>query len=118
MGAIKRGKIGMAKAIIAYADRLINLMTFMLKENPTLNLCDDLYCYKCRELEKRMNLFERIANPKLFQRNRFIRIVLSWKNILLLKRMNSQDIRKLPKWLVMFSRLFVVFKQLVAKMLT
>ena len=118
LGTIKRGKIGMASAIIASADKLINLMTSMLKENPALNLCDDLYCYKCRELERRMNLYGRIVNPKLFQRNRFIRTVLSWRNNLLLKRVNFQGTKKIPKWLMIISRLFASFEQLTSKLLT
>jgi aminoglycoside 3-N-acetyltransferase len=86
---IKRGKIGMADSIIAPADELLYHMSKMLKENPTLNLCDDISCYMCRELERRMNLYERIVNPKLFQKNTFIRTAIGWRNRLLLKKMNS-----------------------------
>lgn len=117
-GVIKRGKIGMASSIIGSADKLINLMTYMLKENPTLNLCDDWYCYKCRELERRLGLYERIVNPKLFQRNRFIRTVLSWRNNLFIRMMNYQDSRKLPNWLMPISRVFAFFRQFIFKLLS
>lgn len=101
MGIVKRGKIGLARSVIGSADKLIYAMASMLKEDPTLNLCDDLFCYKCRELERRMNLYERIVNPKLFQRNAAIRTILSWMNKLVIWRLNYYDYRK--KWLGQFS---------------
>ncbi|MFX1521651.1 MAG: AAC(3) family N-acetyltransferase [Promethearchaeota archaeon] len=113
MGIIKRGKIGMARSIIGSAKKLIDSMTTLLKENPTLNLCDDLFCYKCRELERRMNLYGRIINPKLFQINPLIRIVLSWRNNLLLRRLNSCNSRKTPKWIAKILRITVNIRRVV-----
>jgi aminoglycoside N3'-acetyltransferase len=77
---IKRGKIGNANAILAPADRLIEAMTKILKERPELTLCDDFSCLYCRELERRKNLYRKIKNPKLFQRNLFIRKMLTMRN--------------------------------------
>jgi len=72
MGIVKIGRIGMAYSILAPARELIDSMTEMLKKNPTLNLCDDVLCVWCREFERRMNLYEKIENPKYFQKNAFV----------------------------------------------
>ena len=113
MGITKRGKIGLADSIIGSADRLIDAMTVILKENPTLNLCDDMLCYKCRELEKKLNLYDRIANPKLFQRNTFIRTVLNWRNQFFIRRSNYIDWRKTPSWLRQILQILSLFRQFV-----
>jgi len=113
IGIIKRGKIGMANSIVGSADKLMYAMSAMLKENPTLNLCDDMFCYKCRELERRLNLYERIVNPKLFQKNTFIKTVLIWRNWLLLRRLNYSDLRKTPKWIKQILRVVVIFRQFI-----
>ncbi|MCW4034054.1 MAG: AAC(3) family N-acetyltransferase, partial [Candidatus Bathyarchaeota archaeon] len=64
MGVLKSGKVGIADAYLASAETLIESMTEMLTQNPTLTLCEDASCIWCRELERRMNLFSRIENPK------------------------------------------------------
>jgi len=89
MGIIKRGKIGMASSILAYAGELIDAMAEMLKKNPTLNLCDNILCLQCRELERRMNLYERIENPKFFQKSILMRKIITLRNGFLLKRYNQ-----------------------------
>jgi aminoglycoside N3'-acetyltransferase len=94
MGIIKRGNIGLAHSLIAPADKILDTMTDMLKKDPTLNLCDDWRCHKCRELERRMNLYEKITNPKLFQRNSAIRAILSWINRLIIWKLQYYDWRK------------------------
>ncbi|MBN2604118.1 MAG: AAC(3) family N-acetyltransferase [Candidatus Thermoplasmatota archaeon] len=116
LGALKRGNIGMASAIFGSVDKLVNLMASMLKDDPTLNLCDDWFCYKCRELERRLDLYNRIVSPKLFQRNRFLRTVLSWRNNLFLLEMNCGDTLNVPNWLMPISRIFGVFQRFIAKM--
>ena len=70
---LRRGKIGNADAILAPADKIIETMTAILKEQPALTLCEDSSCFYCRELERRKNLYPKILTPKLFQRNLFIR---------------------------------------------
>lgn len=107
---ITRGKIGMAESVIGSADKILDTMTAMLKENPTLNLCDDPFCYSCRELERRLNLYDKIVAPKLFQKNILIRSVLGWRNQFLLRRINYANPRKTPKWVERISR--VVLKSL------
>jgi aminoglycoside 3-N-acetyltransferase len=86
MGIIERGKIGNALSIIASARELIDAMVKVLKSDPTLNLCDDIFCLQCRELERRMKLYKRIVNPRLFQRNLLIRKVIALRNRLVLSK--------------------------------
>jgi aminoglycoside N3'-acetyltransferase len=115
-GIIKRGDIGMAHSIIASADQLLYHMSSILKENPTLNLCDGISCYMCRELERRMNLYERIVNPKLFQKNVLIRTVLSWRNRLLLRRLNSFNPTKVSCSITKtFESIFVIAGKLCSR---
>jgi aminoglycoside 3-N-acetyltransferase len=86
MGIIKRSKIGEAASIVAPASQLLDAMTALLKEDPTLTLCNNIFCFRCRELERRMNLYGRIANPLFFQKSMFMRILLSLRNKLILRR--------------------------------
>jgi aminoglycoside 3-N-acetyltransferase len=83
---IKRGKIGNADTILAPAGNLIEAMTKILKEQPELTLCDDFSCVYCRELERRKNLYRKIKNPKLFQRNLLIIKMLTLRNKYVMKR--------------------------------
>ena len=72
-GMIQEGKVGMAQSLLTPAKDVLETMTHMLKENPARNLCYDISCLWCRELERRMNLYAMIDNPAYFQRNRLIR---------------------------------------------
>jgi aminoglycoside 3-N-acetyltransferase len=85
-GIIRRGKIGNASSIVGNANELLEDMSAMLKKDPTLNLCCDFSCLTCRELERRMNLYGKIKNPKYFQRSLLTRRILSYRNELLLRR--------------------------------
>ena len=84
-GIIVRGNVGEALSIVGSVNELLKAMSSMLKEDPTLDLCYDFTCLSCRELERRMNLYGRIRNPKFFQRSLFIRRILSYRNRLMLK---------------------------------
>jgi hypothetical protein len=80
-GIIKDGKIGMANALIGPAKETLEIMTSLLKNKPSLNLCDDITCLWCRELERRENLLKDLENPNLFQKNfLIIRIItlINW----------------------------------------
>lgn len=68
-GLVNDGKIGMANSLLIPAKESLEIMTDLLKNNPSLNLCEDIKCLWCRELERRMNLFKEIDNPKFFQKN-------------------------------------------------
>ena len=85
MGIIKRGVVGRAPSLIC-SDNLLDAMRVVLKEDPTVDLCDDILCTSCREIERRMNLYERIKDPKFFQRSILIRKILFSRNKLVLKR--------------------------------
>lgn len=69
MGIIKDGKVGLANAILAPTKETLESMADLLKKDPTTNLCDDITCLWCRELERKMNLYEDIESPKFFQKN-------------------------------------------------
>jgi len=75
-GLITRGKIGNAAAVFASADKLIEALVKILKEEPELSICDDIFCLYCREHERRKNLYQKIKNPKLFQKNWAARKIL------------------------------------------
>jgi len=85
-GVVKRGHIGMAPSTIAPANELIKAMASILKKDPTLNLCDKAFCLECRELERRLNLYNRLRNPKFFQKNHAARKLISLRNKIVLKR--------------------------------
>lgn len=78
--SLKRGKIGNADSILVSAEGLIEAIASILKQNPTLNLCSDIFCLQCRELERRLCLYDRISNPRLFQRNLLLRRIISLTN--------------------------------------
>ena len=71
-GLVVEGKIGMAQAIIVPVKESIDRMARLLRDDPTLNLCDRPFCLWCRELERILNLYGQIKKPKIFQRNRII----------------------------------------------
>jgi aminoglycoside N3'-acetyltransferase len=86
MGIVKRGKIGMASSTLSPASELIEAMTSLLSEDPTLNLCSNAFCLECRELERRLNLYDRIRNPGFFQRNIAARKLIELRNKIVLRR--------------------------------
>jgi len=87
-GILKTGKIGMAQAYVASARELIDAMTMMLKEKTELNLCDDILCLWCRELERRMKLYNEIENARVFQKNNVITKFVALINGIRLNRFN------------------------------
>jgi hypothetical protein len=90
-GIATDGKVGMANIIIAPAKESLKEMTEMLKNNPTLNLCDNIACLWCRELERRMSLFKEIKNPKYFQRSTIVIEIISIINWFRLRNYKSVD---------------------------
>jgi len=92
-GIVRRGKIGNAQSIVGNVNELIETMSAMLKKDPTLNLCYDFSCLRCRELERRMNLHGRIKNPKFFQKSLLIRRALGYRNRLVLRRYSCVSFR-------------------------
>lgn len=100
MGVLKTGNVGMARSYFASARDLLNSMSMMLKENPALNLCDNVSCLWCRELERRMMLFNKIENPKFFQKNNSIINVIALVNRVRLRRFNLLQFREGKKGVI------------------
>ncbi|MGI9239645.1 MAG: AAC(3) family N-acetyltransferase [Verrucomicrobiales bacterium] len=69
-GLVSEGRIGEASAILVSVPESIQIMTAALRNNPERNLCDRITCYWCRELERRLDLFDAIESPRYFQSNR------------------------------------------------
>jgi aminoglycoside 3-N-acetyltransferase len=72
-GIVEVGRVGKARSLFMPAKEGLEAMTRMLREDPTLNLCGDISCLWCREVERRLDLYSRIERPALFQRSRLIR---------------------------------------------
>jgi len=72
-GIVSDGLIGNAGSILAPAKEVLERLTELLIERPALNLCGDIRCYWCRQLEWNMNLYANIEEPKFFQSSRLIR---------------------------------------------
>jgi len=80
MGVVRSGKIGMANSILLPAKIFLNVTAKLLRKDPTLNLCNSITCLWCRELERRMNLYNSIRNPKFYQKNRLVIEVIAAVN--------------------------------------
>lgn len=68
-GLLKEGTVGNAPCILVSTNDALHFMTELLNKEPTLNLCDSMACIWCRELERKMNLYSQIKNPRSFQKN-------------------------------------------------
>ncbi len=77
---IRTGTIGKAPTIIAQTKDLIETMTKIVRNDPTLVLCEDIWCLWCRSLERIMNLYGKIGCPKLFQRSVILRNIVALIN--------------------------------------
>ena len=67
LGHVKDGRVGAARATLSAARGVLEAMARMLTENPAINLCRMASCAWCRELERRLNLYDRIEDPRFFQ---------------------------------------------------
>jgi len=85
-GLVKEGKIGEAASILVDAREGLKIMTHLLKSDPTLNLCDEISCLWCREIERRMDLYRLIENRKYFQRYTLVRYIIASINWARLRR--------------------------------
>ncbi|UCE29213.1 MAG: hypothetical protein JSV85_00275, partial [Candidatus Bathyarchaeota archaeon] len=66
---VRRGRVGMAYSLLGLAGNIISSIASTLEENPTLNLCDKIYCLWCREAERKLDIYEKIKSPKYFQKS-------------------------------------------------
>lgn len=97
MGIVERGRVGNAQCFLAPVNASIKAMTALLKNDPTLTLCKNVFCTQCRELERKMNLYNRIQNPRLFQRNLIFRKIINLRNLLALEKRNKVKYISPPK---------------------
>ena len=79
-GIVNSGKVGEASSILIPAKEALTLMTDALIADPSLNLCDEVFCLWCREIERRLDLRDTIDRPKYFQRYRIITALLASMN--------------------------------------
>jgi aminoglycoside 3-N-acetyltransferase len=79
-GVVNEGKIGEAASLLVPAGDALSIMTNILKETPTLNLCDELSCLWCRETERRLALYGQIEHPRYFQKYKLVIAILTLLN--------------------------------------
>ncbi len=85
-GILKRGRIGCANSLVANVDDLIREMCLLLREDPTLTLCENVLCWECRELERRLSLRGHIKMPGFLQENWIIRGLLDFRSETILRQ--------------------------------
>lgn len=86
-GLVKEGQIGNAKSFLVPARETLDEMTKILKENPEINLCDEITCLWCRQLEWKMDLYKCIESPIFFQTNPIFRYAIAAINWIRLKNL-------------------------------
>ncbi|MFO7560827.1 MAG: AAC(3) family N-acetyltransferase [Desulfobacterales bacterium] len=79
-GLVQDGKIGMAVSLLVPAKEALGRMAELLKKNPESYLCGSVSCLWCRELERKLNLYDKIENPRYFQKNIVIRKLVGAMN--------------------------------------
>ena len=104
MGVVREGRIGNAKANLMPVKKILEVIPALLRNDPSLYLCDNIFCFWCRELERRTNLYDKIMNPRYFQRSTLIIMILALINWIRLKNYVIDEIIekvliKIPKQL-------------------
>ena len=107
MNVLRNGRIGNAPSLIGLADNLLDSLSSILKNDPSLNLCDDLFCLSCRELERRLHISTK-NGVTLFQKT--LRQMIYFKNKLTLLRKYSK-IHIGPSRLERNKTLFLVYNK-------
>jgi aminoglycoside N3'-acetyltransferase len=79
-GLVQDGKVGMAASLLVPAKEALDGMTELLKKSPESYLCGSVSCLWCRELERKLNLYDKIENPRYFQKNIVIRKLVGTMN--------------------------------------
>lgn len=79
-GLVTDGALGAASAVLVPAREALENMASALRRNPEINLCKRPLCYWCRELERKLDLYQKIEDPEVFQKNRIAIYALSWIN--------------------------------------
>jgi aminoglycoside 3-N-acetyltransferase len=84
-GLVKDGRVGQARSILVEADASLKVMTRLLKTNTADYLCDSFKCLWCRELERRMRLYDQISELQPFQKFMLFRWLTFARNWLRLR---------------------------------
>jgi aminoglycoside 3-N-acetyltransferase len=79
-GQTTEGVVGQAKSLLVSANEALTIMADLLREKPSRNLCGDITCLWCREIERRMDLYGEIQDPHYFQKNAAIIRLISYAN--------------------------------------
>ena len=66
-GILQEGRLGQARVLVGHAQATLDTLTDALRRNPERNLCNQRSCAWCRQLELRLNLYDRISSPLWFQ---------------------------------------------------
>ncbi len=80
-GLVKEGHIGNAKSFLVPARESIEEIAQILKKNPEINLCNDITCLWCRQLEWKMDLYKDVERPRSFQKNpifKYTIVAINW----------------------------------------
>ena len=104
IGIVQEGRIGNAKANLIPIKKLLEVIPPLLRNNPSLYLCENIFCFWCRELERRNDLYNKIMNPRYFQRVTLMIMILTLINWFRLKNYVIDEIIekvliKIPKQL-------------------
>jgi len=75
-GLFREGMIGEAHSIFVSTVEALQAMTEMLAANPASTLCPEISCAWCRELERNLGLYDRVENPRIFQKSTIVRELL------------------------------------------
>ena len=86
-GLVKEGQIGNAKSFLVPARETLDEITEILKKNPEINLCDEITCLWCRQLEWKMGLYKYVERPKFFQTNTIFKYSIAAINWVRLKNL-------------------------------
>ncbi len=80
LGLVREGRLGLATTRMVPAHEALVAMTELLKARPAINLCDRVSCLWCRELERRLGLYEQLETRRYFQKYRPVIAVLAFLN--------------------------------------
>ncbi|MCZ6675302.1 MAG: AAC(3) family N-acetyltransferase, partial [Verrucomicrobia bacterium] len=85
-GLVKEGNVGIGASLLIPSQDILRVMVDLLKKNPALNVCGDISCLWCREVERRLALYDTIENPAYFQKSRLLRKLIAIRNGFRLRR--------------------------------
>jgi len=82
---VTEGFVGNAKAVVIPAKESLDIMTDLLLQHPEDYLCDSTGCLWCREIERRLRLYDKVRKRKWFQKHACLRFPVDTYNYFRLK---------------------------------